>query len=77
MVLGAFSSNHQQRDHDRGQGAEGEPERNPGDLTLGRQLRKLAPHEVQFIKDLSKSSRAVGLTERQAFGTEIIGHASQ
>jgi hypothetical protein len=68
----------QQREHDRSQGAKGEPKCDSANLTLGWQSCNLGPQEVQFIQDLSKIfSRFVGLTQGQAFGAEVIGHVSQ
>ena len=47
-------------------------------LTPGRHSRNLAPHEVQFVEDLSEVfAGLIGLAQRQPFEAEVIEHASQ
>jgi hypothetical protein len=67
----------QQRDLCRDQSTEGEPKRDPANLTLGRQSRNLAPQEVWLVQDLSEVfTGLVGLLQRWAIGPRSLGMPS-
>jgi hypothetical protein len=64
-----LSPRQQQRDHDRGQGADGEPKRDPGDLIARREPTQLLLNEIEFLHELCVGfSRLIDLTKREAVG---------